>query len=139
MLWILDNGLIHTYIHFFIVNAYLLYIETLRPNTNIHVYAPKYLYCAGIEPTISCVVGEYSHLHATSAIKLLIKIYFFIGLYKIVGIFQSAFERKPILYVTARQFCVTVIEIFSSVFRTSFSHKNAQVLIKRFLCGECQN
>jgi hypothetical protein len=47
----------------------MLYIETLRPNTNRHVHAHKCLHCAGIEPATSCVVGEYSHHYATSTVK----------------------------------------------------------------------
>jgi hypothetical protein len=47
----------------------LLYIETPRPNTNKHVYAHKYLHCAGMEP-VTCVVGEYSHHYATSAVRV---------------------------------------------------------------------
>jgi hypothetical protein len=68
VLRILDKGLIHTYIHFFFVNTYILYIETHRPNTNRHVHAHKCLQCAGIEPATSGVVGKYSHHYATSAV-----------------------------------------------------------------------
>jgi hypothetical protein len=32
------------------------------------------LHCAGIEPATSCVVGEYSHDYATSAVKLILLI-----------------------------------------------------------------
>jgi hypothetical protein len=48
------------------------YIETPRPNTNRHVHAHKYLHCAGIEPATSCVVGEYSHHCARSAVTVII-------------------------------------------------------------------
>jgi hypothetical protein len=47
---------------------YILYIETPSPNTNRHVHAHKCLHCAGIEPTIPCVVGEYSHYYAKSTV-----------------------------------------------------------------------
>jgi hypothetical protein len=67
VLWILDNRLIYTYIHFFC--KYILYIETPRSNTNRHVHANKCLHCAGIEPATSCVVDEYSHHYATSAVN----------------------------------------------------------------------
>jgi hypothetical protein len=43
----------------------------LGPNTNRHVDAQKCLHCAGIEPVTSCVVGEYSHQYATSAVTML--------------------------------------------------------------------
>jgi hypothetical protein len=33
----------------------------------------KCLHCAGIESATSCVVGEYSHHYATSAVKSVIK------------------------------------------------------------------
>jgi hypothetical protein len=32
VLWIVDDGLIHIYIHFFFVNTYIIYIETTRPH-----------------------------------------------------------------------------------------------------------
>jgi hypothetical protein len=48
-----------TYILIFFVITYILYIETLKPNTNWHVHAHKYLYCAGIEPATYCAIGEY--------------------------------------------------------------------------------
>jgi hypothetical protein len=57
-------------IDIFFVNTYILYIETPGPNTNRHFYAHKCLHCAGIEPATSCVVGQYSHHYAKSAVVL---------------------------------------------------------------------
>jgi hypothetical protein len=51
------------------VNTYILYIETQRPNTNRHVHAHKCFHCAGIELATSCVVGDYSHYYAKSAVE----------------------------------------------------------------------
>jgi hypothetical protein len=53
---------------FSFVNTYILYIETPRPNTNRHDHAHKCLHWAGIEPATTCVVGEYSHHYAKSAV-----------------------------------------------------------------------
>jgi hypothetical protein len=46
-------------------------METPRPNTNRHVHAHKCLHCEGIEPATFCVVGEYTHHYAKSAVELL--------------------------------------------------------------------
>jgi hypothetical protein len=51
---------------------------TPRPNTNRHVHAHKCWHCAGIEPATSCVVGEYSHHYATSAVIVSKQIHFHI-------------------------------------------------------------
>jgi hypothetical protein len=44
----------------------------MHRNTQIQykqtVHAHKCLHCAGFEPATSCVVGEYSHHYATSAV-----------------------------------------------------------------------
>jgi hypothetical protein len=72
VLWILNNGLIHTYIRFF-VNTYIIHrvvsMYNVRPYTNRHVNAHKCLHCAGIEPATSSVVGVYPHHYATLAVK----------------------------------------------------------------------
>jgi hypothetical protein len=52
------------------VGTVILYIQTTRPNRNRHVHAHKCLHCAGIEPATSCVVSEYSHHYAKSAVIL---------------------------------------------------------------------
>jgi hypothetical protein len=54
-------------IYIFVVNTYILYTETSKPNTNKHVHAHKCLLCAGNAPATSCVVGENSHHYAKSA------------------------------------------------------------------------
>jgi hypothetical protein len=66
VLWILDDGLIYTYLLFFC--KYIHILETPRSNTNRHVHAHKCLHCAGIEPATSCVAGEYSHHYDKSAV-----------------------------------------------------------------------
>jgi hypothetical protein len=50
----------------FFVHTYI-YIES--PNTNRHDHAHKCLHYAGIEPATSCLVSEYSHHYAKSALK----------------------------------------------------------------------
>jgi hypothetical protein len=47
---------VHTYTFFF-VNKYIIYTAILRP----YWVWVKCLYCAGIEPATSSVVGEYSY------------------------------------------------------------------------------